>query len=89
MTTSSKKKAKPVYEVTIRLGDVTVKGKGDTAYEALSSVKKPIKITGKTFVTLKEGKRTAERMLMPTAAKRLFYPLSQQYLAKQLDFLLK
>lgn len=89
MTTTPKKKAKPHFEIYITLGDVKLKGQGTTAYEALSSVKKPIKITGKTFVTLTDGKRKSERMLMPVAARRLFYPFAQFYLAKQLEYLLR
>ncbi len=77
------------FEISISLGDVQLKGKGATAYEALTSIKKPIKITGKTFVTLTQGKKKAERMLMPVQAKRLFYPVAQVFLAKQLTYLLK
>lgn len=89
MATSKKKVAAPRYKLSIRVGDAELKGEGANAYEALASVKRPQKITGKTFVKISDGKRNAERMFMPLAAKRLFYPLAQRILAKQLEYLLK
>lgn len=81
---------KKTYTLRVDFGDKKpVKSEGETVLEALTSLPKPRKITGKTLLSLTDGKRSAERLFMPTQAKRLFYPLAQQYLAKQLTTLLK
>lgn len=82
------KKPKP-YVISLKHGLETFEAKGETAFDALTALKRPLKITTKTLITLTQGARTASRMLIPHQAKRLFYPLAQQYLAKQLDYLLK
>lgn len=58
-------------------------------YEALASIPKPAKITGKTFLTVSQGKRKAQQLYMPVAAKRLFFPIAQPIIAKKLETLLK
>lgn len=88
MATTTPKK-EPAYKLSIDFGDGPVVSKGDTALEALSSLKRPTKITGKAFLVLEKGKLSAKRMFMPIAAKRLFFPNAQLYIAKQLDYLLK
>ncbi len=82
------KKESP-YKISLVVGEDTIKGKGDSIYQALVSLKKPTKITAKSFLTLSKGTKSVERMYMPLAAKRLFYPVAQQILAKQLELLLK
>lgn len=82
-------KKKSVYKLSLTVGDIKVTSSGSSVLEALSSLEKPEKINGKAFLVVSEGTRRAERMFMPVACKRLFYPLSQRFLAKQLEFLLK
>lgn len=77
------------YTLVIKLGDKTLEGHGTNAYQALSSIERPIKITTKAFVSMTDGKRAMEAMYMPMKAKRLFFPMAQHYLAKQLEFLMK
>ena len=82
------KKKKP-YLIQVKFGEEIVKGEGNTAYEALSSMKRPIKIVGKAFLTITDGKRKKDMMFMPTRAKRLFYPTAQIYIAKQLEIAMR
>lgn len=92
MKTTPKRSTRPKafpFVVSIRFGTLTLKGKGATILAALSSIEKPVKITEKTFITVTKGDKVANRMLMPMQAKRLFYPLAQAYMAKQLEHLLK
>lgn len=83
------KKTKKPYVISLTLGDNTLEGRGDSVYEALSSIKKPLKIVGKTFLIVTNGDKKATQMLMPVRAKRLFYPMAQLMLAKQIQLLLK
>lgn len=77
------------YKITVDFGSSTATGFGGTAYEALSNVKRPVKITSKVFLTLTHGKKKAEQWYLPQRAKRLFYPNAQLILAKQLELLLR
>lgn len=86
MKNSPKKKG---CVISITLGDVKLKGTGETILEALASIKRPVKIVGKTFVDASNGTKDTSFMLMPVRAKRLFYPLAQAILAKQIEQLLK
>lgn len=78
-----------LYKVSIDFGSSKAKGEGATLLEALKSIQRPAKIVGKTFLVATYGTKKAERLFMPAQAKRLFYPLSQMYIAKQLGHLLK
>jgi hypothetical protein len=77
------------YSISVTQGDKTYKGTGNNTLEALTSLTKPLKIIGKCFLTVTDGKRKAELMMMPTRAKRLFFPNARIYLAKQLELLMK
>ena len=77
------------YQVTIVHGAMTFKGEGATLYEALKSVKRPEKIVAKTVLRIKHGDKKFEQTWMPIRAKRLFFPLTQFFLAKQLELLLR
>lgn len=77
------------FSISIILGDVTLKGEGNTAYEALSSIERPAKIVGKAFITIRSGDKKKEMMFMPAKAKRFFYPIAQVFLAKQLELGMK
>ena len=83
------KTKKDAYIVTMVIGSKTIKGEGETVYDALASMKRPLKITSKTMLKVKHGKYSFEKMYMPVQAKRFFYPIAQFFLAKQLEFLLK
>lgn len=92
MKAKTKKKAvkkELEYSLTLTLGNDVYSGTGATLLEALSSMPVPHKITTKAMLSITDGTRNAERMYMPVAAKRLFYPLAQKFLAKQLAYLLK
>lgn len=77
------------YQVTIVHGKATFKGEGATLYEALKSIKRPEKIVTKTTVRVKHGDKKLEQTWMPARAKRLFFPLTQFFIAKQLELLLR
>jgi len=85
VTTETKQK----YRVTFDCGSEVLSGEGETVADALKTMKKPTKLVAKSFLTLTHGKRTASMLFMPAQAKRLFYPLSQLYIAKRLEHLLK
>lgn len=81
-------KAKP-FKIVITLGEEKHRGQGVTVFEALKGIAKPVKITTKAFLTISQGDKTSNQVLMPVQTKRLFYPSAQLYLAKQLELLLK
>lgn len=89
MTEAPKEKVKPKYSITIDFGSSKSKGTGETMAEALENVERPVKIVGKTFLHVSHGTRKADMMLMPAKAKRFLYPLSRQYMAKNLELLLR
>ena len=75
--------------VTLQLGDTTLEGSGGSVLEALRSLKKPTKITTKSVLTVTKGDKKHSRPLTIPLAKRLFYPASQLYHAKNLELLMK
>ena len=77
------------YVLTINLADQVLKGKGATALEALKSIKKPIKIFTKANIELSYGKKSCFQTWQPIKVKRLFFPLAQGIMSKQLEYLLK
>lgn len=79
----------PLYSISITIGDTTLEGQGKTAHEALASIKPPVKITSKTFISLSDGIHTKELMFMPDQAKRLFHPHAQFLFARNFTYLLK
>jgi len=79
----------PKYKIEVATGGLTLKGEGLSAFEALKSVQKPDKITGKTFVKLSLGRKKTERMFMPVKARRLFYSVAQEFIARNLAVTLK
>lgn len=85
---AKKTKTVPAYTISIRLGDSTFSGTGATLYDALVSLKKPVKIITKGFITVTDGEKTVELMYMPARLKRLFAPLAQTVVSKQLEILL-
>lgn len=79
----------PVYSLSLKLGDTVLKGSGETVLEALRAIKKPVKITTKSVLSLTKGEKKHSRVLTIPLAKRLFYPAAQIYYAKDFELLLK
>jgi len=79
----------PLYSISITIGDTTLEGQGKTAHEALASIKPPVKITTKTYISLSDGIHRKELMFMPDQAKKLFHPHAQYLFARNFAFLLK
>jgi hypothetical protein len=78
----------PSYEIVLVLGDREYRGAGESMLEALKSITPPVKITTKGTLTAVNGTKRMEMVMIVPKVKRLFYPLSQQILAKQLSTLL-
>jgi len=81
---------KPVlFNLKITLGGETLKAQGLTALEALRAIEPPVKIFTKADIELSLGKKKMKQTWQPARVKRLFYPISQVVLSKQLEYLLK
>lgn len=89
MATKRKAKVTTAFTVTFEIGDKTLKGEGDTVLQAIQAIKKPVKITTKSILTVASGEKKHSRGLTIPLAKRLFYPGAQMYIAKDLQLLLK
>lgn len=83
------KEKQEVYNLSIFVGGELLKGKGTTALEALQSITKPTKIVTKGEIVLTKGDKEARMTWQPVKLKKLFYPLMQAVLAKQLNYLMK
>lgn len=79
----------PSYQIVLMLGDQKYQGAGESMLEALKSIAPPVKITTKGTLTAVNGAKRMEMIMIVPKVKRLFYPLSQRILAKQLDYLLQ
>jgi hypothetical protein len=77
------------YSLVISLGNEVLQGSGDTVLEALRSITPPVKIFTKGLIKLVKGEKKMEQTWIPARVKRLFYPLAQPVLSKQLEYLLK
>lgn len=77
------------YHISINFGDTTLEGRGSSAVEALKAITKPTKISTKGVITISDGTKRAEMTWQPAKLKRLFYPLAQNILAKQLNYLMR
>ncbi len=66
-----------------------IKGKGETVLEALQAAQRPLKIVTKMMLRVTDGKRSYETSLPIPRAKRMFYPFSQRFLAKDIERLMK
>ena len=77
------------YLVSVSVGTETYSGKGETILEALEAIEAPVKLFLKGVVTVDHGDKHKEFAFPPVRIKRLFYPLTQPYLAKQLTYLMK
>lgn len=79
----------PDFTVTLQLDKTTLEGKGNTVLEALRKIKKPVKITTKSILTITKGDKKHSRGLTIPLAKRLFYPAAQMYYARDWERLMK
>ena len=79
----------PRFGVSLKLDNTVIEGFGDSVLAALRSLKKPVKITTKSVLTVTRGNLKHLRPLTIPLAKRLFYPASQVYLAKNLELVMK
>lgn len=84
-----KTKEDKAYQISLALGDETFKGSGNTMLEALRSITPPVKVTTKGVIKATSGAKKMEATLVVPKVKRLFYPLAQTILAKQLDYLMR
>ena len=95
MKKTTKRKPKPYvdtkspYVVSLNLAGTVIEGKGETILDALRSMKKPVKITTKSVLTVTDGVKSHTRPLTIPLANRLFYPAAQIYHAKNLASVLK
>jgi len=85
----AKKTKENLFKISIKLGNVIIKGEGLTALEALRSIPVPNKITTKGILTISQGKKKKELIYTVPKLKRLFYPNAQPILVKYLAMLIK
>ena len=78
-----------IVKISIKLGNIIIKGKGATALEALQSIPVPNKITTKGILTISQGAKKKELLYPVPKLKRLFYPKAQPIIIKWLAMLLK
>jgi hypothetical protein len=84
------KKTKPKFSIIIKTNYETFKGKGETAVEALRSIKKPLKVMWRGTVTVEEGKKKVEILVYPVRLRRLFYnKMFQEIQMKKICSLMK
>ena len=84
------KTAKPtLFKLKITLAGDTLKGEGVTALEALESITPPVKIFTKGDIELSYGKKKMKQTWQPVKLRRLFFPVAQGILSKQLEYLLR
>ncbi len=73
--------------ITIKLGDKTFIGIGDTTLKALQAIERPAKIASKGTVTVEFAGQKTERNFLPVQMRRVFYssPSLQAIHAKALS----
>ena len=76
-------------KISIKLGNLIIKGEGATALEALQSIPVPNKITTKGILIISQGTKKKELLYTIPKLKRLFYPKAQPIIIKWLAMLLK
>lgn len=79
------------FTLTLKIGPDTYTSSGETCLMALQLLKRPIKLMGKGVLTVSQGTKKKELLMMPERLKRLFYPKPdfQAIQAKQLSLYLK
>jgi hypothetical protein len=78
-----------LFKITLTLENVVLKGKGETALEALRSIEPPIKIFTKGFIELEYAGKKMNQTWNPIKVRNLFRKISQPILAKQFEYLLR
>lgn len=78
-----------MIKASLQLGNETIKSKGETMLATLKGLKKPTKIFLMGTLTVSEGKKSRTIGLNVQRVKRLFQPLAQTIISKQLSLLLK
>jgi len=68
---SSKKKATPKYEATLRVLGKQYTAKGKTIAEAIGKLE-PGNVAGMAILTVKKGKNSKDRVVPHVTAKRVF-----------------
>lgn len=77
------------FSVKIKFGDSNLEGTGATMLEALRAIKKPVKITTKSVLTVSNGVKSHSRALTIPLAQRLFRHGFQPIQARNLELLIK
>jgi len=85
----AEKPKEPRFVVKITFGNEIFKGEGLTLLEALQKVKSPVNIFIKGTLDVTDGTKTLSKTLLPFKMRRLFQPLAQRVIAKQLMLLMK
>lgn len=80
------KKKKVIFQ--IKFADTILRGEGNTVLEALAAIDPPLKIFTKGTIQITDGVKSLEETWMPVRMKRLFRPLSQGIVAKELSYLM-
>lgn len=75
--------ATPAYELVLEIGGKMYTSSGESMLDALSSLPRPAKIVSKAQLFIRSGTKQRMLLLLIPQTKRLFYPLTQQVLAKQ------
>ena len=73
------------YTLVLHLGGKTYEGTGTTMLEALKALPNPRKVVSRGQLEIHSFEAVRTRQLNIPQIKRLFYPLAQQILAKQLS----
>jgi hypothetical protein len=89
MPKTKKKKTGSEYQISLTFGEYEIGGSGSTALAAIQSLPVPVKIVSKGLLKLTNGQKKVELMWMPAKLKRVFQPLAQSVMAKQLEYLMK
>lgn len=66
-------KPKNEFSITLTIGKDIYQGTGKTALEALQSLPKPDKLTGKGVVRVENEGKFKEILMIPLRLRRLFY----------------
>lgn len=80
---------KKLFTITIGLGNVTLKGEGETALIALKAIEAPVKIFTKGYIELNYNGKSMNATWNPVKVRNLFRKISQPILAKQFEYLLR
>jgi hypothetical protein len=90
MTKKVEKTKKNLFLVDIHfVGDKSLHGEGNTILEAIESITAPVKVFSKGTIRVTDGTLVMQETWMPKRMRRVFRPLSQRFVAKELEYLMK